>query len=66
MAFYSVLSALKALKWDTLSQERETENRENELCRLREVRPLQEKRGLGWIRPTKERKDLIFHAEGNS
>ena len=66
MAFYSVLSALKALKWDTLSQERETENRENELSRLREVRPLQEKRGLGWIQPKEKRKDLIFHAEGNS
>ena len=66
MAFYSVLSALKALKWDTLSQERETENRENELSRLREVRPLQEKRGQDWIQPTKERKELIFHTEGNT
>lgn len=29
-------------------------------------RLIQEKRGLGWIQPTKEKKDLIFHAEGNS
>ena len=57
MAFYSVLSALKALKWDTLSQERETENRENELGRLREVRPLQEKGA--WAGFSLQRKEKI-------